>query len=87
MPERPRLKMTAKPMTFLIFVLPLINSSHSDHKQPTAHSLAVVPAGIAGIQNTGMSIPLAVLGFWVPAQICLEQIRINPKGGRQGSLT
>ena len=24
---------------------------------------------------------------WIPAQICLEQICINPKGARQDSLT
>ena len=30
---------------------------------------------------------VALHGFWVPAQICLEQICIIPKGGRQDGLT
>jgi hypothetical protein len=28
-----------------------------------------------------------ILGAWISAQICLEQICINPKGVRQDSLT
>ena len=30
---------------------------------------------------------MAVLGFWILAQICLEQICIYPKGVKQDSLT
>jgi hypothetical protein len=29
----------------------------------------------------------SIYGAWIPAQICLEQICINPKGVRQDSLT
>jgi hypothetical protein len=37
--------------------------------------IAVIPAG-----ND-------IHGLWTPVQICLEQIRINPKGDRQDILT
>jgi hypothetical protein len=33
------------------------------------------------------SFGIAIHGFWIPAQICLDQICINPKGVRQDSLT
>ena len=35
----------------------------------------------------GYNLSLAIPGFRIPAQICPEQICINPKGVRQDSLT
>ena len=34
-----------------------------------------------------VALPPASMQSWIPAQICLEQVCINPKGVRQDSLT
>ena len=46
----------------------------------------VVPAWISGTQMPGMACKHYIHGVWIPAQICLEQICINPMGIRQDSL-
>jgi hypothetical protein len=38
-------------------------------------------------RTQGCDLSLAIPGFWIPAQIRLERICINPKGVRQDSLT
>jgi hypothetical protein len=37
------------------------------------------------LESSHKDVKRAILGFWIAAQICLEQICINPKGMGQDS--
>jgi hypothetical protein len=54
---------------------------------PITTSLAVIPILVVMTVNKFFICYIAVLGNWIPAQICREQTDIYPKGVRQDSLT
>jgi len=45
----------------------------------------VIPAG-KRVSSAMDGKPKSIHGAWIPAQICLQQIYINPQGVRQDSL-
>jgi hypothetical protein len=46
----------------------------------------VIPAGKQPVSIAMYGKLKSIHGAWIPAQICLKQICINPKGIRQDSL-